>query len=918
MMMKTNESVIVRKTLFLILVLCLGFTCKLMAVDNLRCEMVVNPMGIDIVSPRLSWELNDKGRNVMQTSYRILVASAMDKLKPGKADLWDSGKVSSDNSAYIPYGGVALKSRMTCYWKVCVTTNKGKSEWSKPARWTMGLLDGGEWKAQWIGLDKAFEWDDPTADCTRLSARYFRKDFRTARRPAKATLYICGLGVYKLHINGKTIGRQELAPTPTDYRKEVKYNTFDVTGEIGKGDNAIGVIVGNGRFFHMRRTDRAEFPKLIAQLELEYGDGSREYVVSDASWKVTSHGAIGANNEYDGEEYDARREMPGWDKAGFDDSAWLPVDMTSAPEGKLGAQINNNIQVMDVIRPTGVTRLNDTTYILDMGQNFSGRLKMKVKGERGREVKLRFAEFLNDDGSVNLDNLRGGLATDKYTLKGEGKETWVPCFAIHGFRYVEITNYPGTPSTDDFEGQVLYDDMRQTGYFATSDSLINQIYHNAYWSVRSNYRGMPTDCPQRTERMGWTGDRAIGSYGESFLFDNNNLYAKWVHDIRITQREDGSVSDIAPSYWSSYTDNMTWPGTYLTVSKMLYTQFGNIQPITEHYASMKKWLYYMRDKYLTPDHIMPRDVYGDWCTPPEVFTANDPQIPSLITDKAVIGTAYYYYMLKTMSYFASLLDKDGDRNEFDEQAAVVKDAYNNKFLDKEKRSYSNNTVTSNLLALSFGLVPDDYRNDIADNMVRLIEHDFKGHISTGVIGCQWLMRGLTEIGRPDLAYGMLQKTDYPSFGYMIKKGATTVWEHWNGDGMERWIDSQNHVMLLGDLLIWFYEDLAGIKSDDAHPGFKKLIMRPLLTDTLNYVDCSYHSVHGQIVSSWKKDGSSLQWHVIIPANTSATVYIPATAADSVTEGGKSLTEAGIRVLKTEGGFVVCEIGSGTYSFRAVR
>ncbi len=363
---------------------------------------------------------------------------------------------------------------------------------------------------------------------------------------------------------------------------------------------------------------------------------------------------------------------------------------------------------------------------------------------------------------------------------------------------------------------------------------------------------------------------------------------------------------------------MTWPGTYLTVSKMLYTQFGNIQPITEHYASMKKWLYYMRDKYLTPDHIMPRDVYGDWCTPPEVFTANDPQIPSLITDKAVIGTAYYYYMLKTMSWFASLLGKDGDRNEFDEQAAVVKEAYNNKFLDKEKRSYSNNTVTSNLLALSFGLVPDDYRNDIADNMVSLIEHDFKGHISTGVIGCQWLMRGLTEIGSPDLAYGMLQKTDYPSFGYMIKKGATTIWEHWNGDGMERWIDSQNHVMLLGDLLIWFYENMAGIKSDDAHPGFKKLIMKPLLIDRLSHVDCSYHSVHGQITSSWKKDGASFQWNITIPANSSATVCIPATALDNVTESGKSLSEAGISTSKVEGGYVVCEIGSGTYRFKAVR
>lgn len=914
--MKSQVSALTKGVNILLIMLCCACTNKHLEIDNLRCEMVKDPMGIDITTPRLSWELNSDKRNVLQTSYRILVASTEEKLKAGEGDLWDSGEVVSDQTTFIPYQGVALKSRTECYWKVHVTTNQGISTWSETARWTMGLLQPEEWKARWIGLDKSFEWDDPTADRTRLSARYFRKEFQTHKRPTKATLYICGLGVYKLYINGKVIGQQELAPTPTDYRKEVKYNTFDVTDKINKGKNAIGIILGNGRFFHMRRSEPFAYPKLIAQMEIDYQDGSKEYVLSDESWKVTAQGPIGANNEYDGEEYDARREMPRWNQTDFDDTVWLPVDMTTAPEGKLSAQINANIRVMDTIAPINIRQQNENTYILDMGQNFSGRLRMKVKGKKGVQVTLRFAEFLNEDGTVNLDNLRGGLATDKYILKGDGTEIWEPCFAIHGFRYVEITGYPGKPSLTDFEGHVLYDEMKQTGHFETSDTLINQIYHNAYWSIRSNYRGMPTDCPQRTERMGWTGDRAIGSYGESFLFDNNNLYDKWVHDIRITQREDGSVSDIAPSYWSSYTDNMTWPGTYLTVAKMLYTQYGNIRPIKEHYDSMKKWLYYMRDTYLTPDHIMPRDVYGDWCTPPEIFMANDPQSPNLVTDKAVIGTSYYYYMLKLMSYFAELLNKEEDRKEFEAQADTVRKAFHTKFFDSERLAYTNNTVTTNLLSLTFGLVPDEYRKTVFNNLTQLIEQTFKGHISTGVIGCQWLMRGLTENGRPDLAYNMLQKTDYPSFGYMIKKGATTIWEHWNGDGMEKWIDSQNHVMLLGDLLIWFYENIAGIKTDTNYPGFKRVIMKPLLIKQLNFVNCSYHSIHGRIESSWKKDENSFQWIINIPANVTATIYIPTSRPNEITESGKILHEAGIKVTKTEGDYAVCEIGSGEYKFCA--
>lgn len=425
---------------------------------------------------------------------------------------------------------------------------------------------------------------------------------------------------------------------------------------------------------------------------------------------------------------------------------------------------------------------------------------------------------------------------------------------------------------------------------------------------------MPTDCPQRTERMGWTGDRAIGSLGESFIFNNNNLYAKWVNDIRITQLESGSISDIAPSYWSQYTDNMTWPGTYLTVSNMLYDQFGNKKPIIRHYDSMKKWLYYMRDKYMTPDNLMPRDEYGDWCTPPEDPTLNDPKDPGLITDKVLIGTAYYYHMLQLLAKFAYVVEKPEDVIEFEKQAEVVKDAYNNKFLNKEKGFYSNNTVTANLLSLSFDLVPESFEKVVFESIVSRTINEFNGHVSTGIIGNQWLMRGLTDYGRSDIAYQMLLKTNYPSFGYMIEKGATTVWEHWNGDKMAKWIDSQNHVMQLGDLIVWFYENLAGIKNAAGSSGFERIIMKPEMIEGLDFVHASYHSVKGLIKSSWRKDNSTFEWDITIPCNAIAIVYIPAISESSVLNDGKKLSGNSIKYLGQDGQYAVFEVGSGNYSF----
>ncbi|MCL1822270.1 MAG: family 78 glycoside hydrolase catalytic domain, partial [Prolixibacteraceae bacterium] len=652
--------------------------------NNLCCEMLVNPLGVDNENPRLSWELTSNERGTMQKTYHILVASSIEKLNADEGDLWDSGKMKSGESVFVAYAGTPLKSRTECYWKVKVTTNKGKSQWSEPALWTVGLKEQSDWQGKWTGLDKSFE-GDVLRGHTRLAARYLRKEFAMENKPVKkAILYICGVGFYEAYLNGGKIGDQVFAPTPTDYGKVVKYNTFDVTKQLVNGNNVMGIILGNGRHFGMRNPGNRYFgfPKMIVQLEVEYGNGDRQTIVSDSSWKITADGPIRTNNEFDGEEYDARKEMPGWNKTGFDDSLWAQSESVDAPGGKVEAQINKNIRVMETIRPTAITEVKPGMFVLDMGQNMVGWLRMKVKGKPGDQVKLRFAEIVQDDGTIYLANIRSAEVTDKYTLKSNEQETWEPSFTYHGFRFVEITGYPGTPKLADFEGRVIYDEMAVTGQFETSNLTINQIYKNAYWGIRGNYRGMPTDCPQRDERMGWLGDRAVGSHGESFIFNNNNLYAKWLDDIEQAQREDGSVPDVAPNYWMIYSDNMTWPGAYIIIANMLYEQYGNMEPIAKHYDSMKKWMNYMRDKYMK-ENIMTKDTYGDWCMPPERPELIHSQDPARKTDAAVLGTTFYYRMLHLLERFANLLDKPADATHFSEHAIEVKEAYNKKYFDKE-------------------------------------------------------------------------------------------------------------------------------------------------------------------------------------------------------------------------------------------
>lgn len=888
-----------------------------LTVKNLRCEYLGNPLGIDVTRPRLSWVLESAKRGQMQTAYRILVASSKENLEKDTGDLWDSGKVESDRSIQVVYKGTPLKSHNHCFWKVRVwDKDGGESAWSLPAMWTMGLLNASDWKATWIGLDSTD--DDAESEFSRLPARMLRREFRVDKEVKRATAYVCGLGLFELYLNGQKVGDHVLEPGLTEYNKHVFYVTFDVTDMLNPGANAVGVILGNGRYFAPRttvptRTNTFGYPKLIMQMHIEYEDGMVLDVVSDDNWKLTTNGPIRANNEYDGEEYDARMEIDGWSQAGFDDSGWDKVRLVKGPKGVLVSQMIEPIRVTETIKPVAITNPKPGIYVYDMGQNMVGWCRLTVTGSRGTKVSLRHAETIHDDGMLYMDNLRSAKVTDFYILKGDGVEIYEPRFIYHGFRFVEVSGFPGEPTLSSLEGKVVHDDLKSAGDFSCSDQLINQIYSNILWGVRGNYRSIPTDCPQRDERQGWLGDRSAESKGESYIFDIAKLYSKWMADIQDAQRDNGSVPDVAPSYWPIYSDNVTWPSCYIIIPGMLYEQYADERILEKHYSSMKKWIDFMSG--FMEDYIMPRDQYGDWCVPPESQELIHSEDPKRITAKEVLGTTYFYHDIRLMARYASILGKSNDAKQFNELAENMKNAFNKKFFNSETNIYSNGSQTSSVLPLAFGMVPEENRQSVFDNLVEKIMVEGKGHIGTGLIGGQWLNRVLSDNGRPDVAYTIASKKTYPSWGYMIEKGATTIWELWNGDTANPAMNSHNHVMLVGDLGIWFFECLAGIKTDPQHPGFKHIILRPRPVGDLDFVKASYNSMHGTIVSEWEIEENTFNWNVTIPTSTTATIYVPANDANSISESGKPAAQAEeVTFIRMEDGTAVFEIGSGNYTF----
>jgi len=858
----------------------------------LTTEMAVNPLGIETPAPRLSWKIDSDRNNVKQTSYRILVASSAELLDKSVGDVWDSGVVKSDRSTYVAYSGKRLAPATRYWWKVSVGTNKGRCAWSEPAMFQTGFPEGeNSWGAEWIGGE--LPGDDPSE---AVPARYFRKSFALPQTPVEyASLYIVGLGLYEAYINGHKLGDGVLLQAPTEYFQSVRYDVHDIGAFLRKGNNTVGVTLGNGRHTpeRMHTMRWFGFPRLYARLEIAYADGSRQNICSDGSWKMTADGPVRANSEFDGEIYDARLEMNGWAENGYDDSAWSAAPVTGAPGGKFSYQLNPPIRIMDAIMPQSIRETRKGVYVLDMGQNMVGWLHAKFRsGRPGQEVRIRFAETLNPDGSLYVDNLRSAKPQDVYIFKGTGEESWMPRFTYHGFRYAEIAGLDYAPSANEFMGMVVHDDMASTGTFSCSNDVMNTVYKNALWGIRGNYRGMPTDCPQRDERLPWLGDRTTGAYGEAYPFGNHLFYAKWLDDIRSTQKANGGFPDIAPNYWDCFSDNMTWPAAYFTVADMIYRQYGDVEPIRRHYPAMKRWLDHMKRDYMD-GYIIERDEHGDWCVPPERPELIHTQDSTRITPGALLATSHLYYLSHLLARFAVLSGNASDAAYLLEDAEKAKAAFNARFFDAERGCYANNTVTANLLPLRFGMVPQGMESKVLQHIIDKTEKDFGGHISVGVVGVQHIMRGLTEHGCPELAYKIAANTDYPSWGYMAANGATTIWELWNGNTADPAMNSGNHVMLLGDLLIWEYACLAGISNAEGSCGYRKIKLKPCIPAGLTRVDCSYDSIYGTIVSSWRKADNRLEWDFTIPANTSAEVWIP----------------------QKHGGYRVRKYASGSYTIR---
>lgn len=897
-------------------------------VGSLTTDNLARPLNIESQHPTLSWIITSPEHGVMQTSYHILVASSPELLTPGKADVWDTGTVKSDQSVRVPYEGKRLKSNSRYYWKVKVATTRGESAWSEPAEWGTGPIGESAWGGQWIGWDAPFEWDVEDSH-SRMSARYLRTEFNTQPKEIKkATAHISGLGLHELYINGKKAGDEVLAPAPTDYRRTVLYNSHDVT-DLLRGDgkaNAIGVALGNGRYYTMRQNYKPYkintfgYPKMRMNLVIEYTDGSVQKINSDTKWDLTARGPIRSNNEYDGEIYDASMELGDWTLPGYDAKGWIKADRVSIPYGTLRGNKAEGMKVMQTIKPKSIRKTADG-YLVDFGQNTAGWVNININGTaKGDSVKIRYAERLTPDSlNIDVENFRHAQSTDIYVANGKERNTkWSPKFSYHGFQFAEVSGLPKL-GTEDIVAEVVYDNMDNNGTFSCSDNIINSIHRNAWWGVTSNYKGVPVDCPQRDERQPWTGDHVMGSWGENFMLDNANFYAKWMDDMREAQREDGCIPDICPPYYNYFTSDMTWSSALPVVCDMLYQQTGNPEPIIKNYEAMKKWLNHITDGYTDKDGIITADKYGDWCVPPEKPELIHSQDPARKTDGALIASAYYCKIARMMADFAEIAGHPEEAAMWLKRSEEMKDAFNKKFLTVKRGTslagkkhilypdsifYGNNTVTSNILPLAFDMVPEDLKQDVRDNVIKTIITDNNGMISCGVIGVNWLMRELSRMGRGDVAMLLASNSKYPSWGYMIEKGATTIWELWNGDTASRKMNSCNHVMMLGDLISWFYRDLAGINP--LKPGYKEILLKPdfSIPDLFN-ADGSYKTPYGTVSSSWRKKAGHLHWNFTIPCNTTATVVVPSA-------NHKVIKVKGAKLIKTEGNNSYWEFPSGTY------
>ncbi|MGN6554811.1 MAG: family 78 glycoside hydrolase catalytic domain [Verrucomicrobiota bacterium] len=934
----------------------------------LQCEYRVNPLGIDEARPRLTWSVESDDRGEKQTAYQILAASSEALLAKNQGDLWDSGKVMSDATVNIVYDGRPLTSRQSCFWKVRVWDKDGRADWSRPAFWTMGLLQPQDWQANYISFRDSTPLHKDKNTVFLPPAHQFRKEFAAAKRIQRATLYATALGIYELQLNGQPVRDARFAPGWTDYHQRAYYRTYDVTALVHRGPNAIGAWLADGWYSgyigfglltgigteKIGRYTYGKTPAMMAQLEIEYTDGTREVVGTDPTWKVTGDGPIQEGDFLMGEMYDARKEMPGWSKAGFNDQKWesairaedngsvpanfyewtdptkpgdkleikgRPVDLGFHRPAKLEAFPGLPVRVTQEIKTVAITSPTNGVYIFNLGQNFAGVIRLKVKGPAGTKIQLRYGEMLHPDGRLMTENLRKARATDTYILRGDSHgETYTPRFTFHGFQYVEVTGYPGKPDKDAVTGLVMHSDTPLASDFQCSDPVINRLFKNIVWTQRANFLDLPTDCPQRDERFGWTGDAQIYVRAATYNADVAAFYTKWLRELMESQRPSGAFPGYAPyPFQHGWDFGTAWCDAGVICPWTIWQAYGDTRIIERCWEPMTRFMEWRQRTSKDFIGVNHGNEWGDWLSVGEK------------TPIEYIDTVYFAYSSKLMSEMAQAIGKEEQAASYRGLFDKVKAAFNEKYV-KPDGSLTVNSQTAYVLALYMDLIPHDLRQATGALLAKRIQAkasaDNSG-MTTGFLGTRPLLPVLSSVGQDATAMRLFQSRKYPSWGYEVEQGATTIWERWNSYTKDKGFGGEQNASMnsfahysFGAVCEWMFFHLAGIDSDG--PGYKHIVIRPTPPDAglkgdaqpIDWVKAHYDSIHGRIESEWRNSTKAFELETEIPANTSATIYLPATSPDNITESGKPLAKAkGVRFLRMEGDRAVLAVESGEYEFK---
>lgn len=873
-------------------------------VINLLTENQTNPIGLDVQQPRFTWQLVSEQRNISQTAYEITVSGS-------KGSVWKSGKITSDRSVQVPYAGTVLQSGKKYTWQVRVWDNNGNaSASSEPAFFQTAMMSSTDWKAKWIEADFV-------EDSINRPAQYFRKQFSSTKKVASATVYITAHGMYEAQINGKRVGDAYLTPGWTSYKKRLQYQVYDVKDLLTSGNNAIGVVTGNGwyRGFIAWSGNKDSYGKktgLLFQLDITYSDGTTSTIVSDESWK-SSTGSIRYSEIYHGETIDAREEKTGWSTAGFNDGSWSGVRTQNYSNDILLATYNEPIKKHETFKPLKIFTTPKGEKVIDFGQNLVGWVIVKANGNAGDKITLRHAEVLDKEGNFYIDNLRAANATATYFLSGKGEEIFEPHFTFYGFRYIKIEGVNDI-KPENFTAVSLYSDMKPTGTFVSSNTLINQLQHNIQWGQRGNFLDVPTDCPQRDERLGWTGDAQAFSRTASFNFGVNNFFAKWLRDVEADQLPSGGVPFVVPNVLGPGAVAATgWADVATIIPWNMYLAYGDKKILENQYNSMAAWVGYMEKaskNYLwnTGFH------FGDWLFY-RPFDDNDGR--SAVTDKYMIAQCFFANSVQIMINTAKVLGKNEDANKYTVLLKNVKDAFLKEYVTANGRLVSG-TQTAYVLALNFDMLPENLREQTVDKLVENIK-SYNNHLTTGFLGTPYLCHVLNRFGKTDVAYTLLMQETYPSWLYPVKMGATTIWERWGGIHPDSTFEpasmnSFNHYAYgaIGD---WMYQVLAGLDTYEDGPGYKHIKIQPHIGGGLTNASASLQTYYGKASSGWKLEGNKIIMDIEIPANTTATVFVPAPNKEAITENGIAVSSSkDLQVTGTESGYVILKVNSGKYHF----